>query len=77
MTTNYQIFRGKCKAACDALQKIMPELTLHRGWYNQPGWDKNSCQHWWLQTPEGEIVDPPALQFHLQSLQRFSSSPKS
>ena len=63
MTTNYQIFRGKCKAACDALQKIMPELTLHRGWYHQPGWPRNSCQHWWLQTPEGEIVDPTALQF--------------
>lgn len=71
MTTNYQIFRGKCHAACIALQATLPELTLHRGWYHQPGWPKTSCQHWWLQTPQGQIIDPTSLQFpnpHIKDL---------
>lgn len=63
MESNYHVFRGKCKEACEALQKVIPELTLHRGWYNQPGWPKDSCHHWWLQSPEGNIVDPTMFQF--------------
>ena len=69
--TNYQIFRGKCKTACEALQKVMPELILVRGWYNQPEWPKNACQHWWLKTPEGLIVDPTALQFPMPHITEF------
>lgn len=69
--TNYQIFRGKCKTACEALQKVMPELILVRGWYNQPEWPKNACQHWWLKTPEGVIVDPTALQFPMPHVKEF------
>lgn len=65
---NYQIFRGKCKEACEALQKVMPELILVRGWYNQPEWPRTSCQHWWLKTPEGTIIDPTALQFPMPNI---------
>lgn len=61
--TNYIIFRGKCYEACLALQKVLPDLELVRGWYNTPTWDRDSCQHWWLKTPQGDIVDPTALQF--------------
>lgn len=61
--SNYQIFRGKCYQACIKLQEVLPDLRLTKGWYLQPGWDRNSCQHWWLTTPNGDIVDPTAYQF--------------
>lgn len=61
MTSNYSIFRGKCKEACEALHAVLPELRMVRGYYDgQP--------HWWLKTPEGNIVDPTALQFTIANI---------
>lgn len=62
MITNYQIFRGKCKEACEALQSVLPELRMVRGHYYDAIWNRNEA-HWWLETPSGVIVDPTKHQF--------------
>ena len=58
----YIIYRGKCKEACEALQKVIPELELVRGHYFDCVWNSNEA-HWWLVDSDGNIVDPTANQF--------------
>ena len=65
MKTNYQIFRGKCKEACEALQSALPDLELVRGYYT-PLFTGKAEPHWWLKTPTGTIVDPTKWQFECQ-----------
>jgi hypothetical protein len=53
--------RGKCQVATDAMLKAFPELAQVRGFvFNSKG---GLGAHWWLTTPEGEIVDPTVSQF--------------
>lgn len=61
MKTNYQIFRGKCKEACEALLIALPELELVRGHVIQIDGQKDP--HWWLRSHQGTIVDPTVAQF--------------
>lgn len=68
--TNYEVFRGKCKEACEALQQVMPELRLVRGYYTDHIWDKRE-PHWWLETPGGDIVDPTKWQFPAGGIAEF------
>lgn len=58
----YKIYRGKCKEACEALQKVLPELRLVRGYYFDPIWNKEE-PHWWLVDADGRITDPTKYQF--------------
>lgn len=42
------------------MQQAFPELSLRRG-LAMTAWDER--QHWWLLSPEGEIVDPTVKQY--------------
>lgn len=52
---------GQCKEATLQMKEFFPELTRIRGHYYCPIWGER--EHWWLTTPQGEIVDPTAAQF--------------
>jgi hypothetical protein len=52
---------GFCHSRSEAMKKAFPELILCRGYYSSPV--DGSRGHWWLKTPEGEIVDPTVSQF--------------
>jgi hypothetical protein len=52
---------GQCRHFCELMKKEFPELTMVRGHYICWSWGRR--QHWWLTTPDGEIVDPTVDQF--------------
>ena len=53
---------GRCLDEAKIMKNKFPELTLIKGHvYAPPPWGKRA--HWWLTTPEGEIVDPTRGQF--------------
>ena len=60
--SNYAKYRGKCKEFCEAACKKDPTLTLVRGHYYDPFWDKEE-QHWWTIKEDGTIYDPTRKQF--------------
>lgn len=62
MNDGYTQFRGKCKAASEALCATIPSLDLVRGHYFCPIWNSNE-PHWWCTQPDGTIIDPTAAQF--------------
>lgn len=59
---NYLEYRGKCKEMAEAEIAKDPSLTLVRGWYYCPIWNRKE-QHWWCKKPDGTIADPSRLQF--------------
>jgi len=56
---------GKCKKYVDEMKKQFPELEIQAGFYFDAVWGDR--QHWWLKTPDGEIVDPTVHQFPAKS----------
>jgi len=60
--SNYVKYRGKCKELSEQACQDDPTLTLVRGFYFCPIWNKEE-QHWWTVHPNGEIHDPSCLQF--------------
>jgi hypothetical protein len=48
---------GNCKENCLKMQEEFPELELIRG-HVLTAHDPKEWTHWWLQSPEGEVVDP-------------------
>ncbi len=67
--------KGHCYSACEEMQKKFPELILIRGhvvtgtWWKIFGGDPDQYLdpgngHFWLETKQGEIVDPTRGQFH-------------
>ena len=52
---------GTCQPVCRAMQTSFPELALVRGHYHCPEWGRRG--HWWLLTPDGEVIDPTVAQF--------------
>ncbi len=52
----HKIVRGLCAVACAQMRSAFPELAEVRGW-------ADGCEHVWLVTPSGEIVDPTVAQF--------------
>jgi hypothetical protein len=48
--------RGRCGSATQEMVESFPELR------RVPGW-ASAVEHWWCETPEGEIVDPTVSQF--------------
>lgn len=59
---DYMQFRGKCKKLCIDLIEKNPELTLIRGHYFCPLWNKEE-QHFWCVNKQGDVVDPSKKQF--------------
>lgn len=59
--TDYEKYRGKCRAMSEALVVQDPTLTLVRGYYYCPFWGKQG--HWWVKKPDGTIIDPTKDQF--------------
>lgn len=62
MQTNYAKYRGKCKEMSEAAVLADPSLTLVRGHYYCPIWNKGE-PHWWTKKKDGTIHDPTAKQF--------------
>jgi hypothetical protein len=58
---DYDSAYGKCKDMCLKMMKEFPELTIHRGWYQDP--IIGDREHWWLKDEDNNIVDPTAHQF--------------
>ena len=52
---------GQCYDATYFMVKDFPELKRIHGYYHSPIW--GTRQHWWLQTDDGEIIDPTQHQF--------------
>lgn len=62
MSNDYLTYRGKCKEMSEALCLEDPTLTLVRGHYFCPMWNRDE-PHWWCVKPDGTVVDPTAKQF--------------
>ena len=52
---------GQCAEQTLRMAAAFPELKRIRGHYICPCWGKR--EHWWLITPENQVVDPTAKQF--------------
>jgi hypothetical protein len=67
---NYLKYRGKCKEMSEELAEKDKSLTLVRGYYYEPLWNREE-PHWWCKKPCGEIVDPTKLQFPSGGIEDF------
>lgn len=56
---------GNCHIFCNKMRREFPELILVRGWYKDPAYNKKQT-HFWLETKDGEVVDPTIKQFPTQ-----------
>jgi len=54
---------NRCKELCIEMNDIFPELRLCSGFVTLAARPKLLEDHWWLTTPDGEIVDPTANQW--------------
>lgn len=52
--------RGKCLAATKEMHAAFPELLIRAGHVETP---VGREAHWWLETPDGSVVDPTHSQF--------------
>jgi len=59
---DYLKYRGKCKEMSEQAVKDDPSLTLVRGYYFCPVWNRDE-PHWWTIRVDGSIFDPTAKQF--------------
>jgi hypothetical protein len=59
---NYLKYRGRCKELSEEACFQDPTLTLVRGHYYCPFWNREMA-HWWTTKPDGTIHDPSKLQF--------------
>ncbi len=64
-------YRGKCKEMCEAAVAEDPSLTLVRGHYYCPMWNRKE-EHWWTVRTDGTIHDPTALQFPSAGLGKYT-----
>ena len=69
--TDYMKFRGQCKVLSEAAVAADPTLTLVRGHYFCPLWNREE-QHWWTVRPDGTIHDPSAKQFPSAGLGEYT-----
>lgn len=52
---------GACSQRTTEMQQAFPELRRVAGFYYSIGWGQR--EHFWLETEDGEIIDPTAMQF--------------
>lgn len=62
--------RGKCKEMSEAAVAADPSLTLVKGWYFCPIWNREE-EHWWCKRADGSIFDPTAAQFPSGGIPEF------
>jgi hypothetical protein len=53
--------RGLCRSVTEQMQAAFPELRRVRGFFESALDAK--VTHWWLETVDGQVVDPTAAQF--------------
>jgi hypothetical protein len=58
---NRETSYGQCKSAAELMKNEFPELTVTNGFIEDAMWGQR--EHWWLKTPDGEVVDPTRSQF--------------
>lgn len=68
--TNYMKYRGKCKEFSELACAENPNLTMVRGHYYCPIWNRNE-QHWWCVDQDGTIHDPTKQQFPSNGLGEY------
>lgn len=51
---------GKCESIVKQMSKAFPKLEVRKGFFHSCLWGQRG--HWWLRTPDGDIVDPTGLQ---------------
>lgn len=68
---DYTKYRGKCREMSEALVATDPTLTLVRGHYYCPIWNRDE-PHWWCVKPDGTIVDPTAKQFGSKGMGEYT-----
>lgn len=62
---------GMCNSICELMRKDFPELEMHGGYViTALGTDV----HFWLEDPDGNIVDPTEEQFGLLSIDDYRDS---
>lgn len=61
ITDNVTDAYGTCAEVTQKMQLAFPELFRVRGHYFCLVWGERA--HWWLETEDGEIVDPTVSQF--------------
>jgi len=56
---------GKCHAACKAMLREFPSLTMVRGHVHcfRQGIRERGFPHWWMTDADGSIIDPTDNQF--------------
>lgn len=52
---------GRCDELTTAMKQYFPNLRKVRGFYHCPVWGRRT--HWWLESPDGQIIDPSSQQF--------------
>lgn len=52
---------GQCAKYVRQMVTVFPELHVRAGYYFDFQWGMR--QHWWLETPDGTVIDPTAHQF--------------
>lgn len=62
LQSDYLRYRGKCRELAEQAVRENPSLTLVRGHYWCPIWNRTDM-HWWTVAPDGTIHDPSRKQF--------------
>jgi len=65
--SGYSLYRGRCKELSEAACAADPTLTLVRGHYFCPIWNRKE-PHWWTVRLDGTIHDPSRDQFPSKGL---------
>lgn len=69
--SDYLKYRGKCKEMCEEAVKKDPSLTMVRGHYYDPLWNREE-PHWWTVRKDGTIFDPSARQFPTKGMGEYT-----
>lgn len=69
--------KNKCESATIEMQKSFPCLIRKRG-VVEITFSNRKPEHWWLETPDGDIIDPTEPQFgcFLEYFERDESKPE-
>jgi hypothetical protein len=63
LLVRYRTSNCKCNLFVRAMHEEFPDLRMVPGYYYLPDGETSLGEHWWLQDPQGNIIDPTADQF--------------